>query len=288
MEARHWRITGIVLSVPGLMGANVARVSAQDSLAPKRATAGVQDVDEAVSDAWKAGTKHAAVAAANKVLGLERTEGVHVDGQIELVANDNTPFLDEQINRRPLWHLTVSNWRLSLKTGGREPADVAPRTFDVYVEPVSGSVLKIISRWPEGVPAIQPMPSAAFAEQCMRRSGNERYHGFPEEPPGVSFVEALHAVQKHGVGDPVKARQILAHYVLQSKMDRDPVPVWAITLWGIPPIPLSDPSAPLSARNHVRNIVDARTGNWISAGTSPQPEFSEPQVEDRIERRRNP
>lgn len=122
----------------------------------------------------------------------------------------------------------------------------------------------------------------------MKNTGNETYHGFPANPPQVSFLDALSAVAtKGGVGNPFLAKEIYAVYVMESRRPGtrwgwNPRPVWAITLRGLPYIPLKGrgPSprdvpdeelVPMWQSNHMRNVVDAITGNVLFATTIPQP-----------------
>ncbi|MCH8881838.1 MAG: hypothetical protein IID34_18380, partial [Planctomycetes bacterium] len=135
-------------------------------------------------------------------------------------------------------------------------------------------MLKIESRWPDGEPPIPPEPDAATATNQFWRSGNEVYHAFPVEPPPISFVEALDGLAK-GIGNPLIAKQIKAQYVLWSKLDLEPRPMWIITLRGIPPWEAAQPGVPVHLRDHLRFIVDPETGRWVQALSTPQPVLSE-------------
>ncbi len=62
---------------------------------------------------------------------------------------------------------------------------------------------------------------------------------------------------------------------MDSKMDSAPRAVWAITLRGLPPIPahgFGAESVPVWQRNHMRNVVDAVTGQFLFATNIPTPE----------------
>ena len=193
-----------------------------------------------------------------------------------------------QIVDRPIWHVVIADWKLQLKSAPADAVDRYTRTFDILLEPKDGKLLKILSRWPKGAPPIAPQPAADSAAVQMKNAGLERYHAFPKTEPSISFLEALDVVLNDGGrGNPLVAKQILAHYVVRSAMGREPKAVWAITLRGIPPFRAAYPGVPVDARNHVRHIVDAKTGKWLSAGTSPQPqttEESEAQNEDPTDR----
>ena len=206
-----------------------------------------------------------------EVVGVPAHLAQRASAELVTLTDDNTPFLSEQIVGRPLWQVVINNWKVELPSAASGFEDSFDRTFDVLVDAANGQILKIASRWPEGVPEISPEPPAWSAEDQMQRTGFEKYHGFPQDDPSLTFLEALDVVFREGVGSPFSAKQITAHYVVRSHMRREPKPVWAITLRGIPPLVAAFPGVPEDARNHLRNIVDASTGEWISADTSPQP-----------------
>lgn len=173
---------------------------------------------------------------ARKHLGISETADLRPSPGLETLADENTPFLKDEMINRPIWYVVLPDWELHLKSAELGAKDAYTRTFDVFIDPVNGRMLKIISRWPDGVPPIAPMPGAAFAERSTQRSGEQKYLGFPHEAPSVTFVDALDVVFTQGVGNPLRAKQILGQYVLYSRTGGPPRRVWAITLWGIPPL----------------------------------------------------
>lgn len=184
------------------------------------------------------------------------------------VEEDNTPFLSERIIGRRLWQVTTPKWRLRLPSAAPKDDDQYERTFVVLVDPVDGSLLKIASLWPKDVPGEPPEVPVRSAEAQMRNA--ERYHGFPSADPAVTFLCAVDIVRRQGWGDPLVAKQIVGHYVMQSRMGGQPTAVWAITLLGInievpAPQPLTGESLPNPAVSRMRNIVDADTGEWLQA-----------------------
>jgi hypothetical protein len=230
---------------------------------------------------WSIHREDLAVVAALRILGIPENRATACSAELITVAEDNTPFLSDQIVGRTIWKVVVESGRLQLESALPGFEDAFERVFDVLVDPENGIILKIVSRWPDGIPEIAPEPPSWSAEEQMRRSGLEVYHGFPAEKPKISFLEALDIVLTQGTGSPLVAKQISAHYVIQSKMGREARPVWAINLRGIPPLEVGGGpgmaeetrrrAVPVEARNHIRNIVDARSGKWLSASTSPQP-----------------
>jgi|GEM_PF-1108567 len=219
---------------------------------------------------WALQEKNQAITRAWEILGVTNQTDLPANAEIVVLAEDNTPFLSRQIVGRPIWHVVISNWKLDLLSTPPDRADSYIRTCDILLDPRDGKLLSITSRWPGDVPPIAPQPGAASATAQMAGSGNEQYHGFPEEGPPISLSDALDAIQKAG-GNPLVAKQILGHYVVWSRMGDEPKPVWAITLRGISPIKAAYPGVSVDARNHLRYIVDPKTRRWICATTTPQP-----------------
>jgi hypothetical protein len=82
-------------------------------------------------------------------------------------------------------------------------------------------------------------------------------------------------VLSHGIGSPFLAKEIHGVYVMHSRMGSTPRPVWAITLRGLPPMAARGSygdTIPVWQRNHMRNVLDARSGEVLFATNSPQPE----------------
>jgi hypothetical protein len=238
-----------------------------------------QPARESVREAWTVRTEQQAIARAREITGLPGSSPPKFSAEVTTLAEDNTPFLHAQIEGRPIWKVVIAGWMLDLKSGGPDEHDRFARTFDVFIDPIDGKLLKAVSRWPEGVPPIAPQPSAQSAEEQMPRSDDERYHGFPDPPPLIDLVHALDIVQRDGSSSPYLAKQIIAHYVMESTRGGKPRPVWAITHWGIPPFEASYPGVPVDARNHMRTVVNAETGKCLFSTTTPQPEKPGPAPE---------
>jgi hypothetical protein len=192
------------------------------------------------------------------------------------VNDDNTPFLNRQINRKKnVWRIEIKNVRLKLKSVWPRYKDKYLRNFEVLVDPNTGHLLRIRSKFDGYDPNMLPEPPAEVAEARIRGGGHEIYHGFPAEPPNISFLEALDAIGGH----PLSAKEIYALYVMESDMNSQPRPVWAITLRGIPPLHTitvppgvsQDKLPPIWQRNHFRYVVNAVTGKVLFATTTPQP-----------------
>lgn len=229
---------------------------------------------------WPLQEMDQAIAKAREILGIADQMVLPSRAEVVVLAEDNTPFLSEQIIARPVWHVVISNWRLELKSAPPDVKDSYARTFDIFLDPLNGHLLKVVSRWPEGVRRIAPEPGADSYTKQMRRSGEERYHALPEEDPPISFLDALDGMFKGGENS-LLAEQMVGQYVTWSMMGRTPRPVWVITLRGTRPLWDSMyPGAAISARNHMRHIVDPKTGKWVCGSSTPQPEEKSSTSED--------
>lgn len=224
----------------------------------------------------------------DELTGFGELESISKSFERVDINDDNTPFLHAQINgKKGVWRVEIKNVRLKLESAVSEFKDRYVRSFDVLIDPNTGHLLKITSAFDGNDPNMLPEPPAIVAEAQIKNHGNEIYHGFPLEPPKISLLQALDAILREGVGSPFLAKEIYAVYVMESRMRGyksgwEPRPVWAITLRGIPRRPLKGkpPSlhdtpdeelVPAWQRNHMRNVVDARTGKVLFATSCPQP-----------------
>ena len=224
---------------------------------------------------WVVPDEEQAVARAQTILGVPAGGGLRADADTVLLAEDNTPFLSGELIGRPVWHVVISGWKLKLKSARPEAEDSFGRTFDVFLRAEDGRFLKIVSRWPEGVPPVPPEPGPASYTDQMRRAGNEKYYAFPEGEPPISMLEALECVAKTG-RHPLRAEQIVGQYVVWSRMGRPAKPVWVITLRGTQAMWEShfqegSGDAVAEGRNHFRHIVDPQEKKWFCASSTPQP-----------------
>ena len=216
-------------------------------------------------------TREQAVASALSLTGLTGVPGVAAVAR----AGERTPFVGQQMAALgTAWELTWPNVRLSLPSA-RGAADQYARTVTVRLAQAGGQFLGATLRAAgELPPGVRPTPEGEVAQDQLRRAG-ESYAGVPATAPRLSLLSALDAVFVQGVGPPLHSREIQALYVMLVRQGRAPVPVWAITLNGFPPMPDSGPPGagptPAWQRNHMRNVVDANTGRLLFATSVPQP-----------------
>jgi hypothetical protein len=191
--------------------------------------------------------------------------------QLVSVVQDRTPFVATLLLTRPLWHSQIDGLKLQLPSSPPGFEDSFQRTFDLFLDPVCGQLVKVRSRWPQGEAPIPDELEADQAAEQMNRSGDEKYHGFPGDPPAVTFISALDSVQRGG-GNPLVAKQIIGDYVIWSRIGKWEVPraVWAVTLRGVPPLHARGDDK--GANSAARYIVDARSGEYLCASNTPHPD----------------
>jgi hypothetical protein len=191
------------------------------------------------------------------------------------IADDTTPFLSKRIKGKLVWRVDFGPAALVLKSAAPRFRDRYQRTFSVFLDPGSGQLLCIRSRFTGAAGDMRPEPPAASAEAQMAAGGEEKYVDFPATDPKVAFLDAIDAILDRGIGSPLLAKEIDGIYVMQTSMGAPARAVWMITLRGIPPIPAFGPGAnsvPAWQLNHMRNAVDANTGGVLFATSVPQPD----------------
>lgn len=222
-----------------------------------------------------------AIKAARKCIGLSRVADDQVAAEEIVLSSECMPFLGKILQGRKTWKVSFSNMDLAKASG--EPALSNPHvtTLIVILAPDTGHVLRATSVWPPVVPRMADYPSRESEEQQLMATDTQ-YTGLPTNAPGVSLAQALAGKDMDYWSDDVK--QIHACYVLERTIQYEGRAVWVIQLRGFPPYepsvpPGADPkSIPESSRNHFRNVVDAMTGEWLGADSTPQPVAEEGQL----------
>jgi hypothetical protein len=219
-------------------------------------------------------TREEAVRVACAEIGLEYPAGG--EAKEEMSVDGLVPFLAAALRGKLAWRVEFNDLSSAWANPrlGRLPF---VRHLTVWLAPVTGHVLKILSRWPAGAPPIAPIPSLA-AEEYQTAGVGERYTGLPEEAPTISFYRAIKIIEINGPGATAQAKQVLA-YFLKRETRRMPERIcWMVQVRGIPPFQAASPGVPEDARNHFRHVVDARSGQWLEASTVPQPTEPRPRL----------
>jgi hypothetical protein len=210
-------------------------------------------------------------------------EDVKKSAKLTTISDDKTPFLHEKINSKPIWRLVFADIPIKYSRTGTDSIHEHLRTFEVLIDPASGRLLKIHSIAEGYDTNISPLPPADVAEKQMRRI-HELYHGFPERLPTISFLDAY---KNNGL--PLD-KEIIAIYVLDSRMDPTPRSVWVIDRRGLPPRPTvrrgGNKHVSEYQRNHSRTIIDAETGDGLLFDNLPQA-MSKPEDKKRIDEEKN-
>jgi hypothetical protein len=213
-----------------------------------------------------------AISRANALTRLETVSGTPAAALVK-VREDVTPFLGERNVGKRAWRVNYPKSSLKFASAAGGLKDRFRRTCVVMLEAASGRLFFVTSTYagpPD--PDMRPMPSSGLATAQLSNEG-EVYDGYPDEDPRVDFLAALERILGHGMGSPFLAKEIHGAYVLHSRMGAKPRPVWAITLRGLPPFAAHGPdpkSVPVWQRNHMRNVVDAVTGQVLFATNQPQ------------------
>ena len=204
----------------------------------------------------------AAVERARHGLGLSGN-GQATAARVRLGAA-TLPFLATEIAGREAWRVEISDPHWS--------SIELPylQALTVLLAPDGLAVLRVDSAWPDREPAMAPYPATAVEERQLA-AHDERFSGVPPDSADVTLARALAVIAVNG-GDLAHTRQIIAYRVARQTLQYRERPVWIVQLRGIPPIAAAGPGVPVDARNHLRHVVDARTGEWLGADTIPQPE----------------
>lgn len=188
------------------------------------------------------------------------------------IERSNTPFLWRALIGREVWHVDFDKVSLRLKTAAPGFKDPYERHFTVVLDADTAQCLNISSSAGVPDPDMLPEPPADAAEAQLRGE-QEIYHSIPAEEPKITFLEALENILAKGIGSPFLAKEIDGLYVMESKLGSELRPAWIITMRGLPPRPVHRAGVyvPEWQRNHMRDVVDARSGTVLFATNSPQP-----------------
>jgi len=219
---------------------------------------------------WLIRDQSKATELAFKGIGFARTANITTEASVIHNADDNTPFLSDRISRSSVWRVELRGWKLQFAGLHTDAPHAYNPNWEILLDPNTSQILRIASGPPLGDPPIPPEPDAKSATEQLRTTNDERYHGFPEEPPTITFVDAIRALAQEG-GNPLAARQIKAQYVEWSEAGKECRPVWAITLRGIRFEMGERRGGPQTPIYTIRHIIDARTGRWIGATNTPAP-----------------
>ena len=191
-------------------------------------------------------------------------------GRVEEVTfRDSTmPFLADSLDGLPAWEVEFQSVILHRATSSLGLDKKHPKQVTVSLDQNTGKLLRIIvlemglSR-----DSLYPKADSKTAESKLQGCSLQRFHGLPSERPIVSFARALNDVTG---GSPALSKEIVAYYVLESRLEKEPWQVWDIHLYNIPPRP-DNPEfrTSIRSRDHFRSVVDAKIGKLLWANNVP-------------------
>jgi len=231
-----------------------------------------QDTNGQSDDGRSIETARQAVRRAYEYTGFEEIAEVSDSAaeiaRLEIVENDDTPFLYEYVNGRTVWKVNLDQVRL--KPPRRSPEAIAnqtPKNFEAWLDAETGQLLKIFSKIDGYDSTLAPEPPTESAMVQLRHT-KEAFTGFVTEPPPITLTQAL---DNAGGTSPLAAKELLAVCVMWSHRDKAPVPVWSITGRGVKPLRIGSgkESGPMYTRNRRRAVVDARTGELLYVSNLP-------------------
>jgi hypothetical protein len=210
-----------------------------------------------------------------KGVGLQPVAGINGRLVEAKEANDvQVPFLQDDLASQLTWEFRVEDMSLSPPPGVLVESKSVECTLTAWLDAYTGRPIFVILRVKNGK---GPLRAPAEARSAARKllEIQEVYHAFPTNAPNISFLNALDHVLRRGIGNPFDAQEVVGLYVMESRNGSDPLPVWAITLRGIPP---RQPHGrdhgvvPEWQLNHIRDVIDANTGDILFATNVPQPD----------------
>jgi len=215
-------------------------------------------------------SREQAAKAVADAIGLVKYDLADVHVEVAPLSHESLPCLAKPLRGQDTLRIVFKNLSLPKASGRAGLINPHIRNLVVFLAPASGHVMKVTSVWPQGVPRIAEFPSCVEEERQM--GDFDRYTGLPMGAPKCTLFDAI--AKSRPWSNNVK--QIHACYVLHSNAFYKDRPVWVVQLRGFGPMPFSLPGGvegeiPEDGRNHLRNIVDAETGEWLGADTIPQP-----------------
>lgn len=231
----------------------------------------VADVQAAITKAWC-------------YVGEPASKKPDATAEKVVLGRSNAPYMWRSLEGRPVWKVRITNLVLrsqdndpraieSVPTGTTPPVGgmVTGRDVEVTIDATLGRLIELRVLPRSGNAATYREPDGETATRGMFNIGLETWKGLPENPPKTSFLGALESIRNQG-WQTDDAKEIVAHYVEWYWMRRDEREAWSIHTRGIDPVQRNrDGQVPVEARNHLRHIVDGKTGEWVTAGTTPQP-----------------
>jgi len=199
---------------------------------------------------------------AMKYLGFSKMDGFSREANFEKsrminIIDDKTPFLHKQINNLDVWKIAFQNITLTPDDRLHDEDAGYKRTFDVYIDPKDGKLLKIESIYSGKNVDFAPEPGIEWAEKSMIGS---RYVFQDFADPDSNYVGLFDVLKSLG---PRNFKQLKAVLVIIPVLGQDTTQVvWFVTYRGTDPYFPKSKGADLSiteAYNYQSFIYDAKS-----------------------------
>jgi hypothetical protein len=239
------RSSQIILLVPMIcLFAIVVSLAEQDAMERTRQVQAISSSDQAIAKAID-------------YAGFTKTDSFLITAQIHAqqvtIDNDQTPFLADRINNKPIWKVAIENAKV---TCCRKKAT---RDFTFFIDPIDGHLLKLVSVVDDFVDGKDSILAAADVEKKYVSSGIKYLRTY--ERPEVSFYDAIQSCPINYL----TAKKLVGVCVIESyEKFSDTCGVWVFDLTSIDPplepIGYSGANIPVEKRNFIRCVINAENG----------------------------
>lgn len=174
------------------------------------------------------------------------------------VEEDKTPFLNKQIENRPIWEVKVGEAMQSQEFDSFDEERMkTPPGLIVWIDASTGRFLKAFTKYGKESPDLCPEPPADSATADMRN--NEIWLKFPDEVPVVSLMDALYHSPS---ARPQYAKELIIHFVVELNVHSgESKPVWSVIARGVQGGgPTHGHTIHPCVDNRLRMTIDATTG----------------------------
>jgi len=216
---------------------------------------------ESNEDAYKLALKYTGF---EQSKDFKRPERVGDICQIITTKDTTTAFLSDEISNRTAWQVKLANISMHLKGNTPEGIILGPLDFTILIDSLTGIPLRISSTPKE------PIEREATSMEAESQLHGERYTGIPSQLPIYTVFEILNECKFY----PAISKVIIVNYVMYSKDDSSPRPVWLIYLRGLPPMHSGLSKEYEYVASNRRYIFDAITGDYIWCDNKPYPILS--------------
>jgi len=171
--------------------------------------------------------------------------------QRDTLTDDQTPFLSDWVNGRPLWKIHIEGLLLYYKKF--EERDSISKDMDIYLDSITGALIRVNIYSAQKNSLTLRAPTAKEAENQMR---SEKYYSFPEALPKAKFLDFAGLATRYSAFTS-------AQLVIYSCGKAEPKPTWIVDY-------IFPAGAPDMLRDtHTRQFKSAATGEVMSATTIP-------------------